>query len=120
MTEILGSVQNIVTIILILAGIFFMFVGSLGLIRLPDFYSRTHAVSKSDTLGILLVILGLIVYQGVSVYSIKLAFILLFVALSNPIGTHALARAAYFRGVKPMLNGNRNKTTEGPGDAVGS
>jgi multicomponent Na+:H+ antiporter subunit G len=99
------EIQIILSIILIVAGIFFMFVGSLGVIILPDFYSRTHAVSKSDTLGIMLVILGLIVFEGFTTNSVKLTMIVVFVMLSNPIGTHALARAAYIRGIKPMLNG---------------
>ncbi|MEX2402777.1 MAG: monovalent cation/H(+) antiporter subunit G [Balneolales bacterium] len=99
------EVQITASIVLVLSGIFFMFVGSLGVIRMPDFYSRTHAVSTSDTLGILLVIIGLIIYEGATINSLKLILIVLFVALSNPIGTHALARAAYRRGVKPLLNG---------------
>ncbi len=108
----MAEFQNIITILLILAGIFFMFSGSFGILRLPDFYSRTHAVSKSDTLGILLVILGLIVYEGLTLNTIKLTFIVLFVALSNPIGTHALARAAYRKGVKPLLNGRTYQKRE--------
>jgi multicomponent Na+:H+ antiporter subunit G len=108
------EIQSILSIILIVAGIFFMFVGSLGVIILPDFYSRTHAVSKSDTLGIMLVILGLIVFEGFTMNSVKLTLIVVFVMLSNPIGTHALARAAYIRGLKPMLNGpgQPNKKSE--------
>lgn len=99
------DIQLILSIILVVSGIFFMSVGSIGVVRLPDFYSRTHAVSKSDTLGILLVITGLIIFEGFNINSIKLMFIVLFVALSNPVGTHALARAAYNRGVRPFLNG---------------
>lgn len=102
----MSEIQNIVSIILIVSGVFFMLVGSIGLLRLPDFYSRTHAVSKSDTLGIILVISGLIIFEGLTINSFKLAFIVLFVALSNPIGTHALARAAWQRGIRPILNGS--------------
>lgn len=106
------EVQTILSIFLIVAGIFFMFVGSVGIVILPDFYTRTHAVSKSDTLGILLVIAGLIVFEGFTINSIKLTFIVLFVMLANPIGTHALARAAYMRGIKPLLNGPAQKKEE--------
>lgn len=109
----MSDIQAILSVILILAGIFFMFVGSLGVIRLPDFYSRTHAVSKSDTLGIFLVISGLIVYEGPTLNSIKLTFIILFILLSNPVGTHALARAAFKQGVKPILNGRDNNKEGG-------
>lgn len=103
------DIQNILTIVLICAGIFFMFVGSVGVIRLPDFYSRTHAVSKSDTLGISLIIIGLIIFEGFTQSSLKLGLVLIFVSLANPIGTHALGRAAYRRGIKPFFSGNNKK-----------
>jgi multicomponent Na+:H+ antiporter subunit G len=94
---------ELLSAILVLVGIFFMFVGSLGVVRLPDFYTRTHSASKTDTLGILLVMVGLIVFEGATINSIKLGFILLFVALANPIGSHALARAAMKTGLSPVL-----------------
>ncbi len=97
------DVISFLSILFILIGIFFMFVGSLGVIRLPDFYSRTHAASKTDTLGILLVVFGLILFEGATINSIKLAFILVFIALANPIGSHALARAALKSGLQPVL-----------------
>lgn len=90
-------------VLFISAGAFFMLVGSIGLIRLPDFYSRSHATGKSDTLGIMLVIFGLICYEGFTVNSAKLAMILAFVALTNPTATHALTRAAYLLGLKPRF-----------------
>ena len=96
---------NIASIILVVIGIIFMLVGSIGILRLPDFFSRTHAVSKSDTLGIIFVIAGLIVYEGLNQSSLKLLLIILFIALSNPIGTHALARAAIKKGFNPFISG---------------
>jgi len=92
-----------VAILFISAGAFFMLVGSIGLIRLPDFYSRSHATGKSDTLGIMLVIIGLIFYEGFTVNSVKLAMILAFVGITNPTATHALTRAAYLLGLKPRF-----------------
>ncbi|MEX0639122.1 MAG: monovalent cation/H(+) antiporter subunit G [Balneolaceae bacterium] len=106
------EVQNILTILFVVAGIYFMFVGSLGLIRLPDFYSRTHAASKSDTLGILLVIIGLVIYNGFEIASFKLLLIVLFVALANPIGSHALARAAWRSGLEPELGKHSKKVNK--------
>lgn len=105
----ISEIQTVLTIVFVIAGIFFLFVGSLGTVRMPDFYSRTHATSKSDTLGLLLVITGLIIYEGWHINSAKLFLILLFIALSNPIGAHALARAAYESGLKPLLQGSNNK-----------
>lgn len=99
----MSEIRDILTILFVVAGIFFLFIGSYGLVRLPGFYSRTHSTSKSDTLGLLLVITGLIIYEGWHINSAKLFLVLLFIALSNPIGAHALARAAYETGLKPLF-----------------
>ena len=101
------EVQSIISILFVTLGIVFMLMGSIGILRLPDFYSRTHAVSKSDTLGVFFVIIGLIVYEGFTLSSGKLFLIVLFIALSNPIGTHALARAALKKGLKPLLHDDK-------------
>lgn len=98
--------QITISVIFILLGIMFMLAGSIGMLRLPDFYSRSHAVSKSDTLGIIFVISGLVIYEGFTQGGLKLLLIVLFIALSNPIGTHALARAAIKKGVKPFFSEN--------------
>lgn len=97
------DIQNILTIILVIVGIAFILVGSIGILRLPDFFTRTHAVSKSDTLGIIFVISGMIIYEGLTLSSLKLVLIILFIALANPIGSHALAKAAIKKGLKPTL-----------------
>lgn len=98
------EIQIILSIFFVVIGIAFMLSGSIGILRLPDFYSRTHSVSKSDTLGIIFVISGLIIYEGLTQSSLKLLFVILFVALSNPIGTHALARAALKKGLNPFYS----------------
>lgn len=105
----MSEIQSALTILFILSGIFFLLVGSIGIIRLPDFYSRTHATSKSDTLGMMLVIGGLIIFEGWDINSAKLLLVLLFIALSNPIGSHALARAAHKTGVTPFFTGNKKE-----------
>lgn len=86
--------MNILALALIFGGLFFVLVSSLGLIRLPDFYTRSHALGKSDTLGTILVLGGLAVYGGLTLSSFKLLLILVFVVLGNPTATHALTRAA--------------------------
>lgn len=103
------ELQNILAIILVSIGAFFMFIGSLGIIRLPDFYSRTHAIGKSDTLGIMLVLSGIAVYEGFTVTSIKLVIAIIFIALANPTGSHAIARAAYRFGLKPWFNKKKHE-----------
>lgn len=99
------EIKYAATIIFILLGAFFLFIGSVGVIRLPDFFSRSHATSKSDTLGIMLIIAGMICYEGFSLNSLKLMIILIFIALTNPVASHALTRAAFKVGIKPWFNG---------------
>jgi multicomponent Na+:H+ antiporter subunit G len=106
------DITSILTIVFVSAGIFFLLIGSVGIIRLPDFYSRTHATSKSDTLGMMLVIIGLIIFEGMTINSGKLFLILLFILLANPIGAHALARAALHAGLKPLFPDNTKDKEE--------
>jgi len=93
--------QTIVAIILIAGGAFFLTVSSIGLLRLPDFYARTHAVGKSETLGAILTLSGLAVYNGWELSTFKILFILLFVLIANPTATHAISRAALRTGLQP-------------------
>ncbi|MFH5883162.1 monovalent cation/H(+) antiporter subunit G [Halalkalibaculum sp. DA3122] len=102
------DITAVLTILFIVLGIFFLLIGSIGTIRLPDFYSRTHATSKSDTLGMILIIIGLIIFEGFTLNSGKLFLVLLFILLANPIGAHALARAAYSSGLSPQFLDKKN------------
>jgi multicomponent Na+:H+ antiporter subunit G len=99
------DIQNLLSMLFVIAGMVFIFAGSVGVVRLPDFYSRTHAISKSDTLGVMLMIVGLIVHEGLTLNSLKLGLIVFLVALANPIGSHALGHAAYIMGLKPRRKG---------------
>jgi len=78
----------------LILGCFFCLVGSIGLIRLPDFYSRVHAASIVDSLGAILILIGLITQTQDFLVIIKLVFILFFLMLTGPTAVHALARAA--------------------------
>ncbi|MEX0662038.1 MAG: monovalent cation/H(+) antiporter subunit G [Balneolaceae bacterium] len=98
------DIQSIASIIFVVLGIIFMLTGSIGMLRLPDFYTRSHAVSMSDMLGIIFVIFGLVIFEGFTQSALKLILIILFIALANPIGIHALSRAAYKKGIKPIFN----------------
>jgi len=97
------EISYTLTIIFVVLGTFFMFIGSVGVVRLPDFFTRSHATSKSDTLGIMLIVAGLMFFEGFSLNSLKLLIVFIFVALANPVGAHALARAAFKFGVKPWF-----------------
>ncbi|NJN45399.1 MAG: monovalent cation/H(+) antiporter subunit G [Candidatus Competibacteraceae bacterium] len=78
----------------LLSGAFFVIVGGIGVMRLPDFYTRLHAAGITDTLGAGLIILGLLFQAGLTQVSIKLLLILMFLWFTSPTATHALARAA--------------------------
>lgn len=91
----------------LLAGLFFLVVGAIGVLRLPDFYTRLHAMGKCDTLGLLLSLLGLMLYEGASFLTLKLLLIWIFILLANPTATHALSRAAYHAGLKPWVREGR-------------
>ncbi len=86
--------MNIVVIILITLGILLLLLGAIGLLRFPDFYARMHAAGKADTLGTLLLVSGLAFYNGFSITSAKIIFIAVFIFLTSPTATHAIARAA--------------------------
>jgi multicomponent Na+:H+ antiporter subunit G len=86
--------MNIVSIALLSLGVFFLLLGAIGILRFPDTYTRMHAAGKCDTLGALLVVSGLAVHHGVSLESAKILFIAVFIFLTSPTATHAIARAA--------------------------
>ena len=79
---------------LILAGLFFFAAGSIGLLRLRDPLSRLHALTKADNLGLLLVSLGLLVWNPDLIFGLKLALIWLLVLAAGATGTHLIAKRA--------------------------
>lgn len=84
-------------------GSFFCVVGGIGLIRMPDFYTRVHAASVTETLGAGLILLGLLLQAGFTLVGAKLLMIGLLVFFVSPTATHALARAGMARGLCPLL-----------------
>ena len=100
--------MEIIAILLICAGTFFYLTGTVGLLRLPDFYSRMHATGKSDTLGTLLSLLGLALYTGLTLTSVKILFIAVFVFLTSPTATHALLRASFDSKVPPWTKDGKS------------
>lgn len=90
-------IVNIIVTILFIGSGFFFFVGTLGLIRMPDVFTRMHATTKCDTLGAGLALIALIIYRGFTVVSIKLLIILIFIWLTNPTAAHIIAKATYNR-----------------------
>lgn len=99
----MDSAIQILSAVFLAAGAFFSLVGAIGLIRMPDFYTRVHAASVTETLGAGLVLLGLMLHEGWSLVTVKLALIGLMVFLASPTASHALTRAALTSGLKPLL-----------------
>lgn len=89
---------------LVFAGAAFCLVGAIGVLRFPDVFSRMHAAGVTDTLGALLVLVGLMFLSGWSLATAKLLFILTFLWFTSPTATHALAKAALHGGEKPVLS----------------
>jgi multicomponent Na+:H+ antiporter subunit G len=95
--------------VLLMLGGAFVLVGGIGALRLPNFYTRMHAASLTDTMGTILIIAGVILQAGWSLAAIKLFAILVFLLLTGPTATYALANAALLSGVKPEINIDENK-----------
>ena len=85
-------------------GFFFIFTGVLGILRFPDFYTRLHAMGKTDTLGVALMALGIAVLAGPTLNGAKILFVIMFVGMASPIATHALGRAAHRAGLVPWTS----------------
>jgi multicomponent Na+:H+ antiporter subunit G len=106
-------VDSLVTVLLG-AGLFFTLIGSIGLLRFPDFYTRLHATGKCDTLGGGLIILGLALYHffhypQTVLIPVKLLFLMMFIFIANPTATHGIMKAAYKTGVKPWQLGEERQ-----------
>ncbi len=84
-------------------GMFFVLVGAVGVVRLPDFYTRLHGAGVTDTLGAELVLVGLAIQAPDLLTALKLGLIALFLFITSPTSTHAIANAAFAAGLKPML-----------------
>jgi multicomponent Na+:H+ antiporter subunit G len=86
---------------LALSGAFFGGVAAIGLVRLPDVYTRTHAASKSDTLGAVLAVAAAALALQSGLSTAKSVFLLVFMFITNPTAAHAIARAAREQGIEP-------------------
>ncbi len=100
----MDTLNNILTYLglgFVLLGSIFLFLGALGIYRMPDLYNRLQAGTKASTLGAMSVVLGVGLMQPS--WMIKLIVIILFIGISNPLSSHALARASYRRGIRPFF-----------------
>lgn len=90
-------IKTIIGGIFIMGGLFFFMVGTLGILRFPDVLTRVHSAAKCDTLGALLSLVGLIIFNGFNSITLKLVLILFFIWVTNPTATHLIGKAEYLR-----------------------
>jgi multicomponent Na+:H+ antiporter subunit G len=99
--------MNVIVVIFLLMGLVFFTGGGIGIIRLPDFYTRLHPAGKLDTLGSLFMVTGLALYNlehftwGTILTSLKMLLIVVFIFLSSPTATHAIVDAGVRAGLEP-------------------
>lgn len=107
---------DVITMIMLTAGGFFVFVGGVGAIRMPDLFTRMHASSLTDTMGSLLILGGLILQSGLDLTSLKLGAITIFLLFTSPVSAYALANAALSGGLKAQGIVEEHDLTEGKDD----
>lgn len=106
-------------VVLAAGGVFFSLVAAVGLLRLPDLYTRAHATSKNDTLGAGLGLAAVALALSPGAGTLKTAFLLAFVLVTNPVGAHAVSRSAYRQGVVPWTAPGDDRTDAAGTDADG-
>lgn len=105
----IDTLLNIASGVALGLGALLLISGTVGLLRFPDFYTRMHAAGVTDTLAAALIILGLMLIAGWSIVLVKLLLILLFILLTSPTASHALARAAQHGGLEPVADKDSDK-----------
>ena len=100
---------NISSWALILIGSGLVLIGTFGFFRLPDFWSRLHAASVIDSGGMILIVLGMCFQAGLSLITVKLFFIAIFLVITGPTATHAVANAALVSGLMIKNKSSNNK-----------
>lgn len=99
----MDTLLDVATWVCLIGGSIFALIGVIGILRFPDVYSRIHAASLIETLGAGLILFGLMLQAGLSLISVKLALIFIFLFFTNPTATHALARSLIYAGIKPYV-----------------
>ena len=101
----MSAILEIASWVLLVAGGLFVFIGGVGALRMPNFYTRIHAASLTDSMGSILILVGIMLQAGFSLATVKLLAILAFLLLTGPTATYALANAALLSGMKPDARG---------------
>lgn len=110
----MALLADIASWILLLAGGVLVVIGSLGLVRFPDLFTRMHSVSITDTLGAILMMAGLLLQAPDAPAAIRLVLIMAFLLFTSPTATHALAKAALHGGMRPLARDRDSELGEAP------
>jgi multicomponent Na+:H+ antiporter subunit G len=102
-----STVVDVVSVALLFVGVAFLLGGTVGLVRLPDLYTRAHAASKCDSAGAGSILLALVLQGGLAFGDLKLVLLMLLVLVSGPTTAHALARTGYRTGLAPWADPER-------------
>jgi multicomponent Na+:H+ antiporter subunit G len=102
-----GMLADVLSWLLFLGGGAFVFVGGLGVLRMPEFYTRIHPAGLTDTMGTILILAGAVLQAGFTLAAVKLVAILVFLLLTSPTATYALANAARLAGLEPAASRER-------------
>jgi len=97
----MSMIVDILAWIAILSGSVFLIIGAWGTVKFPDFWSRLHAVSVTDSAGMLLLVLGMCLHSGLTLITVKLIIMGIFLFITGPTATHAVANAALVSGLRP-------------------
>jgi multicomponent Na+:H+ antiporter subunit G len=93
------TITEIISSILLILGAFFSFSGAVGIFRFPDFFTRVHAASVTDSIATILLVSGLLLQTSFDINTAKLLFILIFLLITSPTSSHALAKSARHGGL---------------------
>ncbi|MEN6543179.1 monovalent cation/H(+) antiporter subunit G [Parvibaculum sp.] len=110
----IGALVQVASWLSLGVGAAFLLIGALGVLRLPDFWSRIHAAGIIDTAGVSFITLGLMLQAGFSLVALKLLLIAVFIFITGPTATHAIANAAFAAGLRPVaFKGDESGTFDG-------
>ena len=102
------GIYELISWILIVGGTFFVMIGAIGTLRFPDFWARLHAASVTESAGVVLLLSGLCIQAGFTLVTFKLLIIGVFLFITGPTSTHAIANAALVSGLKPISSKSKN------------
>lgn len=107
----MSFVIDILSWIAIIIGSFFAFTGAVGLLRLPDFFTRMHGAGVTDTLGAGLILAGLLLQSDAWIVAVKVVLIFVFMIVTGPTATHALAKAALHGKLEPVAESYKRQSS---------